>query len=325
MEPPFGFDPGKLRNRRRFLLSRARAHLSAPVGVRERAFAATLLRDAAYMRLLMARAQDAAAARLASVGDRYLTLGVFGGAVLLALAGRSDDLYRHDRRMAGLASPQNERIDPQSVGPYPFLSSSLASPVQHLAILQTRWLARSRRASTRDGSSDTGRWYGRHEFVEFDLQNDSGEYAAPIGRDNGSRDSPPFGWAVETMGGGSPSPRQRHVVLEPSGLTVAEYCQIAQALVERDHDRIDLIAQGFQTMVNTRRQRLIEAMEDTHHWPMMLRPAALVDIDAVVLIALYLNADLPPGLYPYLSDDSEPALHAPLYVAQLMMGAPLVL
>ncbi|CAB3805630.1 hypothetical protein LMG28138_05698 [Pararobbsia alpina] len=128
----------------------------------------------------------------------------------------------------------------------------------------------------------------------------------------------PFGWAVP-----NPYESLRPVsggMVGSTGLTIEGYHRIADTIDRGNEDGVEQIAEGFRTLVLTRREYLVAAMADEHHWRMLLHPAEVVDLDAVVLFSLDLRRAAHDRIYPDILDEGLEALHAPFRIAQWLFG-----
>jgi hypothetical protein len=270
-----GFDGQWLDRRGRFLLDRADAHLRHE-DVRSRAFAATLLRDAAAIAFMQ---DDPAYGRklLAQAGDHFLRLGLPYGMLLSALADGDIGGGAHLNFMlrvalataAGQASP-SERED---VGP--LFAAALHQPEQLLALEATAALMETRFPIIGEGR--------RMERMLWPFREH------PVG---------------------------------PAGVPVAAFMRLidlGRGLKQPQADAPGNVQLDILTLFAQRGRQLASAAADSHHWRLLLSPAALLDFDMVALFAIWWAHDRQPeSMVPNLGDRPLPMMTMPLEVARAL-------
>ena len=280
---PFGFDENHLSARLNFLETRAAAHLATE---RDFDLAATLLRDAACVALLK---EDISKAKelLVSAGRLYLDLGVFSGSVLLLLAGEYDQVDSYVKRSKTHAEPIKDAENPVDPARFPNFRASSESPVQLISVLQSQSLS------------------------------------VVVGHE-------PFAWAFDEVS----NLLDVHASAEvgATGLSVASYRRIAAMSIARPYGRSGrekeyepearFALESLITLAMTRRETLRMATADTHHWSLLLFPAAVVDLDAVVLAMIVISGNIGiDNIYRTVAAEELQALHVPFRIAERLMAS----
>jgi hypothetical protein len=282
------FPADRLQLRFEFLLGRARAHLSVWQNrdqqddmMLPRACAATLLRDAACVLLLLDEPRRARSL-LHESGQHFLGLGLPVGASFVALAREGSaqaELSAHDDLIAAMRQQRGPRgarkgEDRQR----PMAEQARGEPRQLLAMMQADWLIQEQRGE-RSGLS--------HDQPLREALFRSGGH--PAGTTGLSIDS--YAYAAELFSGHVPA---------------------------ADHST-DRISSTIGTMMATRAEYLRAAQKDQHHWKLLARPAELVDLDATILLYLAMNrrGNLKDGLSGLLGRprDDVILLNAPVQIA----------
>jgi hypothetical protein len=285
---PFDFPADRLEFRFEFLLGRARAHLSASENADQRdnmmlprACAATLLRDAACILLLLERPRQARRL-LHESGQHFLGLGLPVGASLVALAGETsapDELKAHADLIEAMRQQwgpreSRERQDRRR----PMAEQARGEPRQLLAMMQADWLVHEQRGEQKGLSHD--------EPLREALFRSGGHPAGTTGLSIESY-AGAAEWFSEHVPGGDYIP--------------------------------DGISTTVATMMSTRAEHLRAARKDQYHWKLLARPAELIDLDATILLYLAMNRDgnLKDRLRGLLGRprDDVPLLDAPVQIA----------
>jgi hypothetical protein len=278
---PFGFDEGTLLARLDFLQSRADAHSALGNTGREAEYAATLVRDAACVALLLGDRMDYARQLLAEAGWRYLELGVLSGATLLALSNAAENFRQLDGWIRQNLDPAHDEAVGLGDLHLPHLRRSLESPIQLLGLFQARWLMRAAAEA-------------------FLADVDPDRQRAMLARS--------------------------HAEVGSTGLTVAEYLQIADKIFGNGNgNEVEgQIRDARRRLEDTRRAHVSIARSDAYHWQMLLHPADIVDLDAVVLlIGLERRHHLQDANYIDEADDAEQASSAPMSIAHALASTSL--
>ena len=272
------FDPERLSRRVGFLRSRAEAHLRAESeNVLNPACAATLLRDAACVSILMGEV-SAARELLRSAGRILLGLGLAAGSTLIALSSAYDaqaELLQYSDVIDGVRR-QWDRTESRERSEYirPMTEMSRGSPRQMLSVLQTDWLVAEvdERRSLRDDTP-------LRVAVGRNAGYPAGETGLSIDRYASCAD-----W-----------------MLEHRGLPAVEPPELIQT--------------AMATIAMTRAERIRAAMKDSYHWSMLPRPAELLDLDAVVLMFLALGSGMNEKDLQNFQQSDVPLANAPLRAA----------
>ena len=244
----------RLEQRLRFLLDRAEAHHEdAPEDILARACAATLLRDAACVALLMDN-PTLARKLLTRAGHDFLALGLLVGASLVALAdarsARSQladysDVVDGARQQWGPSEAHEH-----SASGRPMAGMVRGSPRQLLSMMQADWLS-----SQVDpvGSVQTG------DPIRVVLDRNGGHPAGVTG------------------------------LSIDSYAAIADWLAIKRGASTDMPNRVRI---GMATVAATRAEHLRAAQKDSFHWRLLLRPAELIDLDTTILMFLALGAGM---------------------------------
>jgi hypothetical protein len=285
---PSDFPVDRLQLRFDFLLGRARTHLSAwETGDRgdnmmlPRACAATLLRDAACVLLLLERPREARGLLHLS-GQHFLGLGLPVGASFVALAGErsaQDELKAHDDLIEAMRQQWGPREAREREGRHrPMAEQARGEPRQLLAMMQADWLIQEQRGERRGLSHD-------------------GPLREALFR-SGGHPAGTTGLSIESYA------------------DAAEWFSDLFPTADYIPDRISTT---MGTMMSTRAEYLRAAQKDQYHWNLLARPAELIDLDATILV--YLAMDRHGNLKDRLSGllgrprDDVPLLNAPVQIA----------
>ncbi|MEH6718895.1 MAG: hypothetical protein V7704_08455 [Aurantimonas endophytica] len=284
-----GIEPDRLQRRLIFLEDRAKAHLSALEGAADvagekamlsRACAATLLRDAACVALLLGRMGNARRSLL-EAGRHFLTLGMPSGAALVALAdiGQAtkhlsayQDVMQGTRQQWGPAEAR-EREDLRR----PLSERARGEPRQLLGIMQADWLMAE--------SGQPPKTFADSEAMRITL-NRAGGYAAGA-----------TGLSIDSY------------------MRLADAFVRQQEVNLYEHTWID---RSLSTFYAARSEKLVTAQKDAFHWRMLPRPAELVDLDATILMVLALGANLSSEMLGSAYERDNPILEAPLHIAEAL-------
>ena len=275
-----GIDPERIQRRVGFLRSRAMAHLErSPRDVRHTACAATLLRDAASVALLLG---EPATARgyLREAGHHFLELGLTGGSVLIVLADVKravDELEGYSDVVEGIRhqrSREEVELPKRDMGSMMYTARS--SVRQIFSQLQADQLM-----AEVDVHQPTWEEYQMHQVLKR-----NGGY--PVGNTGLSVDSytNTADWLVE----------QRR---------------------QPNREIPDFVTATFATLATTRSEHIHAAMKDKFNWSMLARPSELIDLDSVVVMFLALAARMKKdSLLESLRVGEGAIFEAPLIVAE---------
>lgn len=270
-----GIDEADLRRQREFLVSRADHRMGdGEHAVRELTIAATLLRDAASLSLLLEEIETARR-QLVLSGQIFLRAGHAVGATLLTLADPGAvgvaDFYARTSYVAGEAADRTS-------------AASASSEFQTMvARQQVDWLV----------------GFGPFRLAAKAVDDREAGRARMDGR-----------------------------LLGNTGLTFGSYRAAMEAMEPSDGaifgtplPELDMPAEvgmALHGLGVNRAEDLRLAMADRHHWRMMLRPSALIDYDAVVLMCRALMSGLAPDGMRVAMQMVWPAVDAPLCAAELL-------
>lgn len=254
-----GLDPDRLQRRIEFLKSRAQAHLEAHEEMLHRACAATLLRDAACVALLIAQVTNARAL-LRKAGHQFLSLGLTYGASLIALARPEtarEEILEYGDVIQGVRH-QWSRAEAREGArrTRPMSDTARGSPRQMISLMQAELLMREPFVSEPPSEE---------EELLAALERSSGHPVGTTGLSVGTY-LKIAQWMTERSG------------LEPPRL--------------RDAAIPQFVGQGFTTIAATRAENIQAAMRDSYHWRLLARPAELLDLDTVALALLALNSGI---------------------------------
>ena len=244
-EDRFG-GPEEERFRRRvdFLASRADAHIGTETASAQ-AIAATLLRDAACVALLLDESEKAAGF-FARAGRLLIGLGLPAGFLLLALGDRSwaqAEFAAYPDIVHALAALEKEAEAPKAGAWPPMLQASLSAPRQLLSFVQACWLASDVEAIAEQAYGPVRDALERHRGRPLDGAGIStGAYLEVVD------------WF-------------RSVAMTSQGK-------------ERPPPAIQL---DIEALVAARREQIRAAMADGFHWRLMPKPAALLNLDVMTL------------------------------------------
>ena len=272
-------EPERLHHRVTFLRSRAMAHLEASPGdMRHKACAATLLRDAACVALLLGETGKGRR-YLREAGDHFLGLGLTVGSALTALADTrkaSDKLDNYSDVVEGIRHQRSREEVHQREGPErPMADRAQGSLRQMFSQLQAELLV------SEPDELPSLRIVPMHQVLTR-----NGGY--PVG-DTGLSIS--------------------------SYMKIAEW--MIEQRSARDRQIPGFVTAGLTTLASTRAEHIRAAMEDRFHWRMLAKPAELLDLDSVILMFLALGARMDKdALQASLSAGEVPINKAPLTVAQ---------
>lgn len=248
-------DRERLSRRVAFLLSRARAHIEgAGEGMLHHACAATLLRDAACVALLLGETRQARN-HLREAGHQFLRLGLAAGSTLIALAETrtaQSELAEYSDVIEGTRDQwsRTEAIDHGDLR-RPMAAMARGSPRQMFSLMQTEWLVAEIGARP---------WVREGSRVRTALERNGGY---PVGETGVSIDSyiKIADWMIEHSG---------HV----------------------KDNMPSFVGAGMATLAATRAEHIRAAMKDTYHWRMLTRPTELLDLDSVVLMFIAVGAGI---------------------------------
>lgn len=263
--PPYlpGLESGRLEKRIEFLTSRAQAHLNARAEeLPHRACAATLLRDAACVALLIdqvGRAREF----LHQAGHHFLTLGLPYGALLVALTGADSarwEVSEYNDVMEGTRRQwSREQAREGDRFRRPMADTARSSPRQMISLMQADLLMEEVGAPSP---------YREHVEMRVALERSSGH---PVGT---------TGLSIGTY------------------LRITEWISEQRKLEwprSRHEDMPRFVEQGFTTISAMRTERIQAAMKDSYHWRLLARPAELIDLDTVALASLALRSGMDIG------------------------------
>ena len=276
-----GFDLERLGRRVQFLESRASAHLKhqdeQPIG---KAYAATLLRDAACVSLLLGEREDARR-YLNWSGHLLLQIGMLGGVALIALSTEQplQELAEYQDVFEGLGvALEGGRISTDERGRRPMLEAAASSPRQLLSLMQGEWLMLAQ---------DRDRIFPGASALPAALANHGGFPAGTTG--------------ISTA-------------------TYAEMANwFSESRPRKGADMPDIVQLSLTTLALTRREHIRAAMRDTYHWRLMPRPAELVDLDTVVLCSLAIERGIPFDVIHRRFDPELPVADAPVQAALALL------
>lgn len=284
-----GIEPDRLQQRLAFLQDRAQAHLNAleevvdVAGERamlDRACAATLLRDAGCIALLLGWMDDARRL-LSEAGRHFLALGMPVGAGLVALAdidqtaeqlSAYEDVVQGARQQWGPAETR-ERKDRRR----PMSERARGEPRQLLGIMQADWLMVE--------SGKASKMFLDSEAMRIRLDR-AGGYAAGA-----------TGLSIDSY------VRLADEFVRHPELNVSEQTWIDRSL---------------SIFYAARSENLHTARKDVFHWRMLPRPAELVDLDGTILMILALGTNLGSELLERAYERDVPILDAPLHIAEAL-------
>lgn len=277
-------DTERLERRVSFLHSRAMAHLEmSPRDVRHTACAATLLRDAACVTLLLGET-SAARRYLREAGGHFLELGLAAGSVLIVLADAkkaAEELEGYSDTIEGIHHQwgrEEAEIRERKVGSMAYTARS--SLRQMFSQLQADQLL----------TEIDSRWSVEEEYPMYQVLKRNGGY--PVGNTGLSIDSYKnlTDWLTE----------QR----------------------SRPHRKIpDFVTTTFLTLATTRAENIRAAMRDKFNWVKLARPSDLLDFDSIVVMFLALGARMTKDSLRTSQWTSEGAIfEAPLIVAEQLRG-----
>jgi hypothetical protein len=258
-----GVEPERLRRRIEFLQSRAEVHLASSEDTLHRACAATQLRDAGCVALLIGEMTEARH-HLRRAGHLFLHLGLAAGSTLIALAGtrtaRQEVMEYQDVIDSVSRQWDRERARERDAPTRPLAEMSRGAPRQMFSLMQAEWLTRTTPNA-------------------FLLDDDLAMRRA-LER-NGGHPVGSTGLSMETYS------------------RMAEWMlQQRQSRVEsksRDESMPEFVVRGFATVASTRAEYIRAAMHDSYHWRLIARPAELLDLDTVVLSSIALGVGMNPG------------------------------
>jgi len=140
----------------------------------------------------------------------------------------------------------------------------------------------------------------------------------------------PFAWAFDEVS----NLLDVHASAEvgATGLSVASYRRIAAMSIARPYGRSGrekeyepearFALESLITLAMTRRETLRMATADTHHWSLLLFPAAVVDLDAVVLAMIVISGNIGiDNIYRTVAAEELQALHVPFRIAERLMAS----
>ena len=275
-----GIDPERLQRRGRFLHSRAMAHLEvSPNDVRHTACAATLLRDAACVALLLGKTTTARC-YLREAGAHFLKLGLTGGSVLIVLADAkkaANELEGYSHVIEGVRhqrSREETEISTREVGSMMYTARSslrqIFSQLQADQLMEEIDLRQPRREE-----------YQMHQVLKRNGGHPVGNTGLSIDSYRNTAD-----WLIE----------QRS---QPNR-------QIA-----------DFVTATFATLATTRSEHIHAAMKDRFNWSRLARPSELIDFDSVIVMFLALAARIEKeSLRASLRVGEGAIFEAPLIVAE---------
>lgn len=275
-----GIELERLQRRVNFLHSRAMAHLEmSPGDVRHTACAATLLRDAASVALLLGET-TIARSYLWKAGGHFLELGLAGGSVLIVLADAkkaAKELEGHSAVIEGIRhqfSRKETEVSEREVDPVMYTARS--SLRQILSQLQADQL-----------------------MAEIDvLQPSQGEYRMhQVLKRNG-------GFPVGNTG-----------LSIDSYIHTTEW--LIEQRSQPNRQIPDFVTATFATLTTTRSEHIRAAMKDKYNWTMLARPSELLDLDSVIIMSLALGARVTKDYLRALQwVDEGTVFEAPLIVAE---------
>ena len=286
-----GIEPDRLQQRLVFLQDRAKAHIGAfeeaadvagEKAILSRACAATLLRDAACVALLLGWTDDARHL-LSEAGRQFLALGMPVGAGLLALADIDqaveqlpayEDVMQGARQQWGPAEPR-EREDQRS----PMGERARGEPRQLLGVMQADWL--------RAESGRSSKAFADTEALRITLDRAGGYAAGATG-----------------------------LTIDSYVRLADEFARNPDMSASVPN----WIGRSVATFYSARSENLNAAQKDAYHWRMLPRPAELVDLDATILMVLALGTNLAPKMLESAYQRDFPILDAPLHIAAALRG-----
>ncbi len=273
-----GIEGERLLRRISFLRSRANAHLEVEQENRHsRACAATLLRDAACIELLMGRTRQACEDLLLA-GKELLEVDLVEGAALVALAdsvrpqeilGRYSNLIERVRYQEVRVSASDIQDDDR-----PMFNVSQRSPYQMLALLQSDLLLVKNKVQEQSSVAPSMRMVLEH----------SGSY--PVGA---------TGISVDVY------------VAIAGGLVGEEELNLSSSS--------ELLTRSLRTLYSVRAENIRVAMKDTYNWQMLLRPTELLDLDSLILMYLAIGDEHLEGELAELLQEESRLCRAPLIIA----------
>lgn len=107
-----------------------------------------------------------------------------------------------------------------------------------------------------------------------------------------------------------------------SGVPVSTYMRLmdlGRGRVEEDVETPGNIQLDVLTIFAQRGRQLASAAADSHHWRLLLSPAALIDLDLVALFTVWwVHGRQPDAMVPNLGDRLPPMMMMPFDVARLL-------
>ena len=275
-----GIESERLQRRVSFLHSRAMAHLEMlERDVRHTACAATLLRDAACVALLLGETTTARH-YLREAGGHFLDLGLAGGSVLIVLAEAKKAAYELERYSDVIEDIRHQRSREETE-----ISERKVGSMMYTARSSLRQIFSQLQADQLMAEIDL-RQPTREEYRMHQVLKRNGGY--PVGVTGLSIESykNTAEWLIEQRG-------------QPER-------QIA-----------DFVTATFATLAATRSEHIHAAMQDRFNWYMLARPSELIDLDSVIVMFLALAARMKKDFLRASPRVGEGAIfEAPLIVAE---------
>ena len=250
--------------------------------MRHRACAATLLRDAACVALLLGVLGGTARARnyLHDSGGHFLELGLAAGSALIVLA----DVQESSSKLE--------------------CYSDVIEGIRHQwSRKETEKLKKPERPMTYTARSSLRQMFSQLQADQ--LMTEISEHQSMWGES--------LMHQVLKRNGGYP--------VGNTGLSIGSYMKIAEWIVKQRSTPVhyvpDFVTASFATLATTRAEYIRTAREDKFHWRMLMQPAELLDFDSVILMYLALGAQMSEDALQALhwADEAE-IIRAPLIVAQ---------
>lgn len=281
----------RLEHRYVFLIDRAKAHLNAresgglhsPMAWREQACAATLMRDAGCIALILGKPAEASA-NLLGAGHLLLKLGLPAGAALVLLG-----------------NPREGSLIGEAFAPLFADTAWQRSRQEH----SHRDDARTRLDATHEPRQMLGLGQAQRIALAF---GESGLFGA-----NGEGDDVQLRYRLERRGG--------HPV-GITGLSIEAYLALADQLsvpqqIAPKPDFLE-VPRSLELLFALRAEGLQAARKDRYHWQLVPRPAELIDLDSLILMLVALGQEQSSLLERALPADAPALTDMPFRAADLL-------
>lgn len=274
----------RLEQRHMFLKDRAYAHLEeAPNSMLSRACAATLLRDAGCIALLLEQ-PELARGHFGEAGHHFLSLGLPSGASLVALAnvrGGWEELSDYEDVMIGV----RQQWSPSEAQEHdrvrrPMADQARSEPRQLLAMMQAELLIAQTAPPT---------FEARFEGLMRETLFLSGGHPAGV-----------TGLSIDSY------------------VDIAEWFATR---TDMNREMPGHIATSIALCTAARAEHFRTAMKDSYHWRMIARPSEVVDLDMTILMFLALGAGFEESSLVEMTSAQFPLASAPVKVAAMLRGA----